>query len=260
MRKVTVNKERLEDVKRKKMLIGIGAGIVLITIIVCIYLSQLAVGNVDIKEGKSALRKLEEKDISEIETRIQKLEKQELAEDEEWQNRPVTEKFAGAVILGDSITTGFTEYEVLESTQVVAEKGVHLTELDSMIEKMAELKPQVVFLALGLNDVTATDGDIDAFLQSYKAVLDKVREQLPKTVIYVNSILPVQEKVIEEEPAYEKIPEYNEVLSQMCKEEKLTFIDNSELIKDEYYEQDGEHMKSKFYSIWAERMAEVAEI
>lgn len=46
----------------------------------------------------------------------------------------------------------------------------------------------------------------------------------------------------------------------LCDEEGITFIDNTEIVKDEYYEQDGEHMKSEYYPIWAEHMAEVAGI
>lgn len=46
----------------------------------------------------------------------------------------------------------------------------------------------------------------------------------------------------------------------MCDEEGITFIDNTEIVKDEYYEQDGEHMKAEYYPIWAEYMAEVAGI
>lgn len=260
MQNKTVDKERLEDVKRKRMLLGIGVIVVLLTNIVCIYLSQLAVNNVDTKQGVEAVKALEGTDTAPIEAQIQNLEKQEQQAEEEWKNRPLTEKFTNAVVMGDSITTGFTGYEILTSSQVVAEKGVHLNELDSMIDTVAELNPQVVFLALGLNDVSATDGDTDTFLESYRAVLAAIRERLPEAAIYVNGILPVQESALEREPAYEKIPQYNEVLIQMCGEENLTFIDNSGLIKDEYYEPDGEHPTIEFYPLWAEHMAEVAEI
>ena len=149
---------------------------------------------------------------------------------------------------------------MLEVSQVVAERGVHLSELDDMINTMSGLQPQVVFLALGLNDVSETNGDTDSFVESYRKVLASVREKLPEAVIYVNGILPVQNNALEKEPAYEKIPQYNEVLIQMCKDENLTFIDNSSLVKDEYYELDGEHMKIDFYPVWAEHMAEVAKI
>lgn len=255
-----IDRDRMEDVKRKRLLVGIGAAIVLITIIVSIVLSRLAVRNVDTKAGIDAIRGLEKEDVAEIEAQIQDIEKQEKLAEEEYRNRPLAEKFAYAVIMGDSITTGFLEYEILDTSHVVAERGVHLNELADMIDTLESLKPQTVFLALGLNDVSATEGDTDTFIKSYRAILTDIKGRLPDAKIYINGILPVQEKAIEKYPAYAYISSYNEVLADMCEEEKVTFVDNSELVKEEYYEEDGEHMKVEFYSVWAGHMAEVAEI
>ena len=79
-------------------------------------------------------------------------------------------------------------------------------------------------------------------------------------MIYINCILPVSVAKAEEEPIYAKIPDYNTAIKAMCDEEGITFIDNTEIVSDEYYEQDGEHMKSEYYPIWGEHMAEVAGI
>ncbi len=255
-----MDRDRREDVRRKRLLLGIGAVIVLIAVVISIILSRLAVRNVDTKAAVDAIRAMEGEDVAEIEARIQEVEKQERLAEEEYKNRPLSEKFAYAAIMGDSITTGFLEYEVLDSSHVVAEKGVHLSELEEMIGTLESLSPQTVFLALGLNDVSATDGDTGAFTESYQAVLTDIRTRLPEAKIYINGILPVQEKAIEKYPAYANISSYNEALAAICGEEGITFIDNTELVKEEYYEEDGEHMKANFYPVWAERMAEVAGI
>ena len=152
------------------------------------------------------------------------------------------------------------EIEELDTSKVVAEKGMHLNQTGDLIRTAAELKPEVLFLALGLNDISGTDGDTDAFIEKYKAVLANVREQMPDAVLYINCVLPVSTQKEEEEPVYAKIPDYNTALKAMCDEEGITFIDNTEIVKDEYYEQDGEHMKAEYYPIWAEHMAEVAGI
>ena len=152
------------------------------------------------------------------------------------------------------------EIEELDTSKVVAEKGMHLDQTGDLIRTAAELKPEVLFLALGLNDISGTDGDTDAFIEKYKAVLANVREQMPDAVLYINCVLPVSTQKEEEEPVYAKIPDYNTALKAMCDEEGITFIDNTEIVKDEYYEQDGEHMKAEYYPIWAEHMAEVAGI
>ena len=135
------------------------------------------------------------------------------------------------MILGDSITTGFTVYDVLDTSKVVAEKGMHLEQTGDLIRTAAELKPEVLFLALGLNDISGTDGDTDAFIEKYKAVLANVREQMPDAVLYINCVLPVSAQKEEEEPVYAKIPDYNTALKAMCDEEGITFIDNTEIVK-----------------------------
>ncbi len=255
-----MDRERREDVRRKRLLLSIGGVIVFMAVVLGIILSRLAVRNVDTKAAVDAIRAMEKEDVAEIEAQIQEVESQERLAEEEYKNRPLTEKFAYAAIMGDSITTGFLEYEVLDSSHVVAEKGVHLSELEELIGTLESLKPQTVFLALGLNDVAATEGDTAAFIESYKAVLTDIRGRLPEAAIYINGILPVQEKAVEKYPAYAYISSYNEALAAMCAEEGLTFIDNTELVKEEYYEEDGEHMKANFYPVWAKRMAEVAGI
>ena len=54
------------------------------------------------------------------------------------------------------------------------------------------------------------------------------------------------------------IPQFNEVLRQLCEEEGVTFIDNSELLSDELYEQDGIHFRPEYHRKWAIHMIQVA--
>ena len=54
--------------------------------------------------------------------------------------------------------------------------------------------------------------------------------------------------------------DYNEKLEAMCEKKQIGYIDNSDIIEDEYYEEDGIHFKANFYPIWAEKMAEVATL
>ena len=44
----------------------------------------------------------------------------------------------------------------------------------------------------------------------------------------------------------------------LCEELEITFIDNTDLVKEEYYSQDGVHMAPEFYTEWVNRMVEVA--
>ena len=264
MKKRTMEKEHQAEERRKKVLMEIAGAVVVLTVIVSIGLSHFGTDKVNTSAGVKAIKKLEKADVSEVETKISNIEKEEKQAIEDWQNRPLSEKFAHAVILGDSITTGFTVYDVLDTSKVVVMKDIDLfSYCEHHMALMYDMKATVAYipnLALGLNDISGTDGDTDAFIEKYKAVLANVREQMPDAVIYINCVLPVSAQKEEEEPVYAKIPDYNTALKAMCDEEGITFIDNTEIVKDEYYEQDGEHMKAEYYPIWAEHMAEVAGI
>ena len=132
--------------------------------------------------------------------------------------------------------------------------------LDDQIEQAKQLDPQIVFLAYGMNDVTKTNGDVDKFIKDYSDVIKKIQKAMPDAHIFVNAVFPVQESAVEKEPALANIADYNEKLEAMCEKKQIGYIDNSDIIEDEYYEEDGIHFIANFYPFWAEKMAEVATL
>ena len=87
-----------------------------------------------------------------------------------------------------------------------------------------------------------------------------MKDRLPDTKIYVNSILPVQQKAIEEAEGLADIPEYNERLRRVCEEAGVVFVDNSDLVKEDCYKDDGKRMRQRYYTAWIKRAVEVAEL
>ena len=245
--------------KRKKRLLLIGACVAVLILLVALAvwgIRQLVTPKVDTEQGLSYIRAAESEDITTIEQKINQLERQDGGDD----SRSYKEKFSSSIVMGDSIAEGFSEYDVLNASSVVSKIGVHLYELEEQVQQAADLNPQVIFLALGMNDVIATAGDTEQFLEQYEAVVAQLREAVPNAHIYVNSIFPVQDSAIEKEPELAQISEYNTVLRQMCDDLQLGFIDNTDLVQDQYYEEDGVHFKAEFYPLWADRMAEVAAL
>ncbi len=220
---------------------------------------------VDASEGRQKLKELESVDIEAIDVKIQELAAAESAAEEERRARPVEEKFATAIVLGDSVTRGLYEYGALSMTYVRAGDGACVSNvgesgLADLMDQTIEAAPSTLFIAVGINDITGTQGDEKAFIKSYKAMLDTLRGSLPYTTIYINSILPASAGKIGEDSLYEKVPKYNEELRGLCYEEGLVYIDNTDLVKEEYYEQDGIHMLPNYYPEWVYRMAEVARL
>lgn len=249
--------KRISRKRKRLLLIGACALVLILLVILAVQgIRRLTSPRVDTEQGVEYIKAAESEDITTIEQKISQLEQQDGGEDA----RSYKEKFASSVVMGDSITEGFSEYDVLNASSVVSKIGVHLNELDEQVQQVKELDPQVIFLAYGMNDVISTAGDTDQFLEEYETLVDQLREEVPNAHIYVNSIFPVTDSAVKKEPELAQISEYNTALKGMCDEMQVGFIDNTELVEDQYYEEDGVHFKAEFYPIWAERMAEVAAL
>ena len=230
------------------------AGVALLTV-------RLTEQKPDTDEGLKRLQSLEKADVVRVDQKIQELEAAERAADEAWANRTPNEKFANALVLGDSITQGLSEYGVLDAGRVLAQRGAGVVngngeEMRNQTARAKSLAPQVLFLAYGMNDMKVTDQA--SFLKAYREMLEDLKASLPATKICVNSILPVRQQTAQANPAYANIPQYNEGLRALCEELEILFIDNTDLVKEEYYAGDGIHMSPSYYTDWVNRMAEVA--
>lgn len=251
------------DDKRKRIIVI--AGLVFVGALFVIIMSVEGIGNlmrkkVDTTEGLQIIERAEAAEVTAIETKIQNLEEQEKKEAEEEDTRSLKEIFTSSVVMGDSITAGFAEYDILNASSVVAEIGAGLEAAKEQVGKVKEINPQVVFLSYGMNDILSTQGDTDTFINNYKELIKELQKEAPNTKIFVNSIFPVSKQEREREPAFEQLDVYNEALREMCDKQQIAYIDNTELVSERYYEEDGVHFKPDFYPVWAGRMAEVAAL
>lgn len=252
--------------KTKRLIIYCCAalGILLLAILIVEGVNSLKKGKTNTSEGIKLIKQTENADVTAIENKILKLEEKDKAAqkegEEEVNNRNYKAIFANSVIMGDSISEAFTEYDILNASSVIAKIGVELDQLEDQIGKVEKLNPQVIFLSYGMNDIIATNGDTDEFVKQYDSLIKDLQNKLPNTKLFVNSIFPVQEQEIEQEPAYEKLDDYNEALRELCDKRQIAFIDNTDLVSDHYYEEDGVHFKASFYPYWLNHMAEVASL
>ena len=206
----------------------------------------------DTTKGRKILSEMDRTDVGKVNKKIQKLEEEERVKEEAADNRSVSEKFADCLILGDSITQGLYEYGVLDEANVQADRGTEVSEVSSKkieehIKKAKEMKPEVLFLSYGMNDIEAQNGNASGFVKAYKNVIEDLKESLPDT-----------KSAIETRPLFANVPKFNQKLKKLCKKEKVTFIDNTDLVKQEYYADDGIHMSPSYYTKWVDHMAEAA--
>lgn len=247
--------------KRNLILAGLAAAVLILIVLIVHGIGRLISPGTDTSAGLEYIHGKESENAVDIEDKISLLEQKDGADGGgEEDARSLKERFSTAVVIGDSVTQGFSEFDILNTSSVLSKIGLHLYETEELIKQAKEISPSTVFLAGGRNDLAATRGDADEFTDQYAEVLDEIAGELPDANIFVNSILPVQDKALEEDPYLKEIAEYNEALKELCDSRDIGFIDNTELAEDRYFEQDGQHFKAEFYPVWAEHMAEVAAL
>lgn len=213
----------------------------------------------EVAQGVEVLKKMESADVTQVESKIRQIEEEELKNDEEYQNRPLNVKYDGSLIMGDSQAEALTAYSILDDSEVIARKGMHLKDTADDMETAINLNPKNIFLTYGVNDLGMYSTK-DDFIAVYKEIISHLQENLPDTKIYVNLIFPVQQSAINQQPYLARYDEFNEGIRSMCDELGVTCIDSNSLVKDECYEPDGIHMNYNFYLSWVEYMAEAAQL
>ena len=97
---------------RKNKRILVIAGLCSVAVLLAAFAAVEIIGSltrkkIDTTEGLEIIKRAESAELVDIETRIQKMEDKEKEEQEALDARSTKEKFASAVVMGDSITDGF---------------------------------------------------------------------------------------------------------------------------------------------------------
>ncbi len=61
------------------------------------------------------------------------------------------------------------------------------------------MKPEVLFLAYGMNDIEAQNGNASGFVKAYKNVIEYLKKSPADTKIYVNCILPAAQSQLKQD-------------------------------------------------------------
>ena len=120
--------------------------------------------------------------------------------------------------------------------------------------------PQKIFFECGANDLSH-GWTVERVFQGITRVLATIRERSPKTELYVQSVLPLNEEVGTWKYLKGKddlIIQLNNKLKEYCTSHALTYIDlytpllgaHPKTMKAEYC-RDGLHLTEKGYEVWA---------
>lgn len=165
------------------------------------------------------------------------------------------------VFLGDSITDWYPLDEFYDDIPVVNSgiAGNKTTDILKDIEKRVGIyNPTKVFLLIGTNDVG--ERSPKEIVNNIGKIVNKIKKIRPKTKIYIESLLPVNNtddsKVNKEtvrERTNKEIEEINKLLKEYCNKNKITYINTyDEFIGKEKqlelkYTTDGLHLSNLGY-------------
>ncbi len=164
------------------------------------------------------------------------------------------------VFLGNSITNGCEWHELLGMPNAINRgiSGDIAEGIDLRLDPIIAGKPEKIFLMIGVNDVSH-DLSSDSISTSVAAIAKRIRTESPRTKLYVQSLLPINnsfnqyKKLTGKE---EDIRQINVLLKPLVEEMGATWIDLYPHFADEEgnlrpeFTNDGLHLLGSGYQMW----------
>lgn len=176
--------------------------------------------------------------------------------------------FDDAIFVGNSRTQGLFWYSDLDATEytyqgltvdsihsakVIKQNGYNITIADA-IKNNKDFK--TVYIMMGTNELGWKVRPI--FIERYEKIIDMILETNPTCTIYVQSILPVCERISVNDKVFNmtNINEFNELIKDMCERKNITYIDITSILLDEHgylpeeASSDGIHLNKLYCRKW----------
>ena len=181
--------------------------------------------------------------------------------------------FDDAAFVGDSRTDGFMLYSGVGTGKNLTSNGLSIFTLSekkaftvegetyTLLEALALEEYGKVYLSLGVNELGYFDDD--GFYRNYCAAIDAIRAAQPQAVIYIQGLIPLNEKLIMESSGRdyltnEHLRVYNDLMRQVAEEKQVAFLDLYNLFVDEDgslpedASRDGVHLRTDYCKQWLE--------
>ena len=248
---------------RKRLLAELAAVVVIIGIVIFIALSGQNIATDDIKDGRAYIEGLEATDTASVEEQVKELRKKERKAALESGDLDVWSQFTDIAILGDSRAVGFYSYNLVDESRVFATGGATIRDIEQYTDQLVALNPSSIIFCYGLNDISIGYWDnVDDYIAEQDQIIADLKEAMPNTTIYINSIIPAIDPAFERSEKWRDIPEWNDAIRQHCEDNNIPYIDITEDVEahEDLYDVDGIHMQKAFYEYWAiDMITEVTE-
>lgn len=169
------------------------------------------------------------------------------------------------VMLGNSITEG-GNWEALLGSKYYRNRGISGDMAGGIYARLDQItngKPGKLFLLIGINDIS-NDIPSDTIVGNISKIVTEIKTKSPKTKIFLQSILPVDQSF----GRYKKLDgktleilETNKKIQNLAKKQKIHFIDMYPLFveKNTYnlrkeLTHDGLHLNPEGYQVWVKEL------
>jgi len=183
-----------------------------------------------------------------------------LNRDEVFEKLPIDSN--SIVFIGTSLTQHFELAEIFQNLKIKNRgiTGDDLRGITHRLEAIIRSNPEKIFIEAGINDL-ALGHSVAQILNEYQLLIETLQKRLPKTKLYIQSILPT---VIGSEyykshcnqAVNQKIVKLNTALQQFAAVQKITFINTYPAFALEgqlnpTFSADGLHINGTGYLLWA---------
>lgn len=160
---------------------------------------------------------------------------------------------------GNSITRG-SDFQLAFPEKKIINLGYSGDNILGMIKRVPMLQaahPKKIFIMAGTNDLVHMD--LDTYKQRYTELLVAIKDSLPYSQIYLESVIPSNHSMGDYAPN-DKVKKANQIVEKLSKTYKCTYINlfdlyvgkDGELPKE--ITRDGVHLYPQYYDRWAEKI------
>ena len=166
---------------------------------------------------------------------------------------------ADIVFFGDSLTY-YGDFSSVFPDKVVCNLGLRGDTIQGMIDRVEQVKilePKMVFLMAGINDLSTCSRT--QFKANYEALIQEILDLVPTVRLFIQSILPVNDKAFPISCNNDMIIEYNSEIINITKHYGLNYLDLYSIYEEEGVlaldnTLDGLHLKSQSYEKWYDEL------
>lgn len=164
--------------------------------------------------------------------------------------------FSDTVVLGNSRAKSVLDSGILTERTVLYQWAAHMDEISSMVTSAASLQRKKALFIMGVNDLGYYMGNVEGWRQDYCRMIALFRETNPGAEIYLQEIIPIDERYRYRWHNMDRVTRYNEVLYEIAEATGTRVVSATAFALPEFLNDDtGAHYDKRFHFYWAETMA-----